>query len=113
MTHPAEISAQPVVRDRWGGWTHPAFFLPAGGSEYPQPGEFDAWLDEHNLQSATTWMENDVPEWMMDVFRKTGNCSQWQPSGPPGGGWFTGSIHDTDEGPVCVWLRRKAEAQDA
>ncbi|EPM9900837.1 hypothetical protein ACTTRM_005085, partial [Escherichia coli] len=24
--------------------------------------------------------------------------------------WFIGSIHDTEDGPVCVWLRNKAEA---
>ncbi|EPV6014111.1 hypothetical protein ACV7M7_005021, partial [Escherichia coli] len=23
---------------------------------------------------------------------------------------FVGSIHDTEDGPVCVWLRNKAEA---
>ncbi|EPP0182546.1 hypothetical protein ACUJ2E_005497, partial [Escherichia coli] len=23
---------------------------------------------------------------------------------------FIGSIHDTEDGPVCVWLRNKAEA---
>ncbi|HFO4767186.1 TPA: hypothetical protein ACHJ1G_005562, partial [Escherichia coli] len=27
-----------------------------------------------------------------------------------GNGWFIGSIHDTEDGPVCVWLRNKAEA---
>ncbi|ENW8910851.1 hypothetical protein ACT8N6_005309, partial [Escherichia coli] len=27
-----------------------------------------------------------------------------------GEGWFIGSIHDTEDGPVCVWLRNKAEA---
>ncbi|HFO4393433.1 TPA: hypothetical protein ACHJWK_005297, partial [Escherichia coli] len=27
-----------------------------------------------------------------------------------GDGWFIGSIHDTEDGPVCVWLRNKAEA---
>ncbi|WP_261643041.1 hypothetical protein [Erwinia mallotivora] len=113
MKHPAEISAQPVVRDRWGGWTHPDFFLPADGYEYPQAGEFDAWLRERHLQSATTWMENDVSDWMMADYWKTGNCSRWQPSGPVGNGWFTGSIHDTDEGPVCVWLRMKPEEPDA
>jgi len=112
MTHPAEISAQTVVRDRWGGWTHTDFFLPADGNEYPQSGEFEAWLALHNLQSATAWMENEVPEWMMAAYWKTGNCSSWQPSGPAGDGWFTGSIHDTDDGPVCVWLRKKQEAHD-
>ncbi|EPV4612083.1 hypothetical protein ACV4SA_004811, partial [Escherichia coli] len=25
-------------------------------------------------------------------------------------GWFIGSIHDTEDGPVCVWLRNKTEA---
>lgn len=110
MTKPAEISAQPVVRDRWGGWTHPDFFSPPDSREFPLPGEFEAWLVEHHLQSATVWMENDVPDWMMDTFWKTGNCSLWQPSVPAGGGWFTGSIHDTDDGAVCIWLRRREEA---
>ncbi len=110
MTHPAEISAQPVVRDRWGGWTHPDFFVPAGGNEYPQPGEFEAWLTTHNLAAAFTWMENDAPDWMMQAFRNTGDCSRWEPSGPAGEDWFTGSIHDTDDGPVCVWLRSKTES---
>ena len=104
MTHPAEIPAQPVVRDRWGGWTHPAFFEPARG-ESEAPGEFTAWLAEHHLVSATTWMENEVDEWQMARFRQTGSCSDWSPSRPPGDDWFTGSIHDTQDGPVCIWLR--------
>lgn len=110
MTYPAEISAQPVVRDRWGGWTHPDFFVPAGGNEYPQHGEFEAWLTTHNLAAAFTWMENDAPDWMLQAFRNTGDCSCWEPSGPAGESWFTGSIHDTDDGPVCVWLRSKTES---
>jgi hypothetical protein len=31
--------------------------------------------------------------------------SDWQPSAPAGDGWFIGSIHDTEDGPVCIWLR--------
>ncbi|WP_366557365.1 hypothetical protein [Pantoea rodasii] len=49
----------------------------------------------------------------MSDYRKTGNCGAWQPSGPAGEGWFTGSIHDTDDGPVCVWLRPDAQEPDA
>lgn len=112
MTYPAEISAQPVVRDRWGGWTHHEFFVPAGDNEYPQPGEFEAWLSAHNLAAAFIWMENDAPGWLMEEFWKTGNCSQWEPSGPAGGGWFVGSINDTDDGPVCVWLCNKMQVED-
>lgn len=104
MTHQADITAQPVVRDRWGGWTHPDFFIPADDREYPLPGEFETWLKAHNLKAATTWMDNEVPEEQMARFWETGNCSEWLPSGPAGEAWFTGSIHDTDDGPVCIWL---------
>lgn len=33
------------------------------------------------------------------------NLSMWQPTPPAGDGWFTASIHDTEDGPVCYWLR--------
>ncbi|EQB0362494.1 hypothetical protein ACYAGF_003740 [Yersinia enterocolitica] len=36
-----------------------------------------------------------------------GDCdlSMWQPTPPSGDGWFMASIHDTEDGPVCYWLR--------
>jgi len=100
------------VRDRCGGWTHPEFFVPAEGNEYPLPGEFEAWLSEHALQSANTWMENDVPGWLVMTFWKIDNCSRWQPSGPAGDGWFVGSLYDTDDSPVCVCLHSKMQVKD-
>lgn len=33
-----------------------------------------------------------------------------EPEWPEGDGWFIGSIHDTEDGPACVWLRNKTEA---
>ncbi|ENZ4931634.1 hypothetical protein ACNBFU_005418, partial [Escherichia coli] len=38
------------------------------------------------------------------------DIAAWEPERPEGEGWFVGSIHDTEDGPVCVWLRNKAEA---
>lgn len=35
----------------------------------------------------------------------------WQPSAPDGDGWFIASIHDTEDGPVCLWIRRPTEEQ--
>lgn len=105
MNNVAEISAHEVVRDRWGHWTHPFYYSPPEDREFAPPGAFYDWLKTHSLQSATSWMENEVEERQMNRFWKTGNCSDWTPAKPPGEGWFTGSIHDTDDGPVCVWLR--------
>ncbi|EHU9778498.1 hypothetical protein KZ562_005197, partial [Escherichia coli] len=33
------------------------------------------------------------------------DISAWEPERPEGDGWFIGSIHDTEDGPVCIWLR--------
>ena len=105
MTNHADISAREVVRDRWGHWTHPFYYSPPKNGEFALPGAFNDWLKANNLKSATSWMENEVEERQMNRFWKTGDCSDWTPAKPPGEGWFTGSIHDTEDGPVCVWLR--------
>ncbi|MNJ41668.1 hypothetical protein D3C77_365980 [compost metagenome] len=34
-----------------------------------------------------------------------GDCSAWSPEPPAGEEWITLSIHDTEEGPVCLWGR--------
>ncbi|EHS1468042.1 hypothetical protein KVU04_000898, partial [Salmonella enterica subsp. enterica serovar Typhimurium] len=33
------------------------------------------------------------------------DISAWQPEAPEGERWFVGSIHDTEDGEVCIWLR--------
>jgi hypothetical protein len=113
MTQQAELSARTVVRDRWGTWTHPDFFKAANGNEFPLKGEFEAWLVEHNLISAHTWMASDAPDWQMDTFWASGNCASWEPGRPAGEGWFIGSIHDTEDGPVCIWLCRNPKEEAA
>lgn len=35
------------------------------------------------------------------------DCTPWQPSIPVGDAWFTFSIHDTEDGPVCIWVRHR------
>ena len=39
-----------------------------------------------------------------------GESSELQPSGIKGDGWFVGSIHDTEDGAVCIWLRHAGGA---
>ncbi|QKJ89299.1 hypothetical protein PMPD1_4401 (plasmid) [Paramixta manurensis] len=111
MTHPAEITAQPVVRDCWGGWVHPDFFNPATtDNDFYLKSDFRNWLTTNNLMAATTWMENDITDEHMAQFWTSGNCSSWTPSRPAGEGWFIGCFHYTEDGPLCIWLRKNPGA---
>ncbi|HCD2818435.1 TPA: hypothetical protein NBL60_003297 [Enterobacter hormaechei] len=104
MTHPEPVRPVTVTRDRNGFWTHPHYFTPA--SDEAGQSEFGDWMRLHNLTCATRWMENDAPPQVIGAWENgISNISDWQPSAPAGEGWFIGSIHDTDDGPVCVWLR--------
>ncbi|QCA04899.1 hypothetical protein [Pantoea vagans] len=103
------IKHMAALRDEDGFWTHPDYFVPANGNEYAVPGEFSAWLRQHNLESFTLSLESDaaaseVAENYFDG-ELGGDISSWQPSKPQGKGWFIGSIHDTEDGPYCIWLR--------
>ncbi|AEN67239.1 hypothetical protein Entas_4556 (plasmid) [Enterobacter soli] len=104
MTHPEHIRPVTVTRDRNGFWTPPHYFQPA--SDEATRAEFGDWMHRHNLTCATRWMENDAPPHVIAAWEKGSTCiSDWQPSAPAGDGWFIGSIHDTEDGPVCIWLR--------
>lgn len=103
-----------VKRDEYGYWTHPEYFEPANGNEYGFPGEFDAWLYKHNLQCHIMSIECDdqageVAERHFEG-QLDGDISEWQPTKPDGNGWFIGSIHDTEDGPYCIWFRNKQAA---
>lgn len=104
MTHSTAVGPVAVTRDRNGFWTPPRYFKPAG--DEASRADFNNWLRRNNLVCALCWLENDAPPHVTDAW-KHGACdiSEWQPSMPAGEGWFTGSIHDTEDGPVCVWLR--------
>lgn len=104
MTHPEPVRPVTVTRDPNGFWTHPHYFTPA--SDEAGQSEFSDWMRLHKLTCATRWMENDAPPQVIAAWENgVADISDWQPSAPAGEGWFIGSIHDTDDGPVCVWLR--------
>lgn len=99
------IMPMPVERDQYGYWTHPDYFKPANGREFGLAGEFDAWLEGKGLELREEWRDEDEIEQHGDGY----DISSWQPSGIKGDGWFVGSIHDSEEGAVCIWLRNKSE----
>lgn len=98
------IQALPVERDDMGFWTHAA---------WPQDGDENAiaigWFPEHGLEVCLVKMESDGPEELNQQWMDSGliDCTPWEPSTPQGDGWFVFSIHDTEDGPVCVWVRHK------
>ena len=98
------IQALLVERDENGFWTHPA---------WPQDGDENAiqkgWFAENGLEYCMVEMEYDGQEELMEKWVNEGlcDCTAWDPSPAPGDGWFVFSIHDTEDGPVCVWVRHK------
>lgn len=97
------IKEMPVERDEYGRWTHPEYKKFCAGREYISTEEFDAWMEKNNLQWAIIYRD----EGCADPDACGADVSVWEPERPEGDGWFTGSIHDTEDGPVCVWLRNK------
>ncbi len=106
-----KITALPVERDEMGYWTHPNYFEPGDSREFGFPGEFEAWLDANNLEYQVISLECDhtVSDELTDHILEEcdGDVSEWNPGKPEGDGWFIGSIHDTEDGPYCIWLRDK------
>ena len=86
-----------VKRDARGYWKHPA--LLRGDGQNPAALRF--WLQTNGLQCFVMTMSDEVP----DIFGCMPDARCWHPEPPPGNGWFIGSIHGTDDGPVCYWFR--------
>ncbi|VXC25342.1 conserved hypothetical protein [Pseudomonas sp. 8Z] len=101
------IQAVPVERDQHGFWTHPQY--PQFWDEGTTSSEINAWLSANGLQSQVTEYEYDAPDELQAIWMETGTpaCCRWQPTEPSGSGWFIFSLHDTERGPVCVWVRQK------
>ncbi|WP_447733445.1 hypothetical protein [Pseudomonas shirazensis] len=100
------IQPAPVVRDEHGFWTHPAW--PSTDDELIPY----SWFDDRGLDINQVDFEYDASETLQAALYQDGtaDCTTWNPSQPAGDGWFTFSIHDTEDGPICVWVRHKVAA---
>ncbi|MFS3509290.1 hypothetical protein [Citrobacter braakii] len=95
------ISEIPVERNQYGYWTHPEYDKFCDGRERISNTEFKAWMDKQGLQWTIDYRDEDEVDPAVDGY----DISQWEPEKPAGEGWFVGSIHDTEDGAVCIWLR--------
>ncbi|EPJ0880721.1 hypothetical protein ACTEIW_002200 [Citrobacter freundii] len=96
-----EFKPLPVERDQYGYWTHPLYDEFCDGRESISPDEFNAWLDKSGLEWKVEYRDEDDVDPDVDGY----DISAWQPEPPAGDDWFVGSIHDTEDGAVCIWLR--------
>jgi len=102
------IQPVPVERDNSGWWTHPDYL-----SEYEDEiteAQFDDWCTRNLVETKVSHMESDVDPDVFETYMNDGqvDCSGWVIQHPVEPGWFPLSIHDTEDGPVCVWGRRVA-----
>ncbi|RLR51132.1 hypothetical protein CKA49_20180 [Pseudomonas aeruginosa] len=99
------IQAHLVERDQFGFWTHPNYPDLADNCSFSEAQET---LRRLGLELQNVFMESDAPR-LYDSARSDQRYSEWIPTRPEGAGWFVLSIHDTDNGPVCQYVRPLGE----
>ncbi|HFJ9945442.1 TPA: hypothetical protein ACRM4Q_001563 [Pseudomonas aeruginosa] len=100
------IQAHLVERDQFGFWTHPNY---PDLADNCSSNEAQETLRRLGLELQTVFMESDAPR-LYDSARSDQRYSEWIPTRPEGSGWFVLSIHDTENGPVCQYVRPLAES---
>ncbi len=104
------ICAVPVERDAQGFWTHPAMLR----ASLETSAELTYWLRSRGLEGWVMVMRDEDTDAFIAGFNAEGwDASGWQPSPPPGDGWFMGAIYDNEDGPMCLWLRPVAHGEGA
>ena len=97
------IGPVPVDRDENGWWSHPA--IPNFDEDVDS---YLAWVKAVGLEMKYKALESDPDHPLYDAWFENGECnaSSWAPEEPTGDGWFTFSIHDSEDGPIWAWARR-------
>jgi len=102
-----KITPEKVERDEYGFWTHSAYNEFCAGRQHITHDELNEWLDKNGLEADFIFMDTDDNTTASREYRNKSTFTKWRPDIPEGNGWFIGSIHECEDGPVCVWLRAK------
>lgn len=102
MIQPIEMQ-----RDTYGYWTHPDYLAFYDGREYIPNDEFNSWMESQGLEWSVEYRDEEMSVPDIDG----ADISNWNPKSPAGDGWFVGSIHDSDDGAVCIWLRAAKDGE--
>ncbi|APG52626.1 TPA: hypothetical protein U2J46_003011 [Providencia stuartii] len=103
------IKPELVERDSMGYWVH---------SQIPETEDsnvFEEWITKNELDYTLTHMDCDLgcDDSIYKSYFEDGdiNISNWEPSKPEGRGWFVGGIYETEDSPVCMWLRQTKDKE--
>ncbi|SDF79642.1 MULTISPECIES: hypothetical protein [unclassified Duganella] len=91
-------------RDDDGWWWHPE--LPNFEEDHQA---YAAWMLAQGLEYKFDSLESEAdtnPAYIAYYEHEAGHVRDWFCEPPAGEGWFTLSIHDTEDGPQWVWARR-------
>ncbi|WP_277973345.1 hypothetical protein [Pantoea agglomerans] len=100
-----KIEALDVQRDQYGYWSHPDYLAFCDGREFDPSVEFDQWMAQMFQSKGLEWKVDYRDEEEIDPNVDGYDLSTWNPEAPTGDGWFIVSIHNTEDGAVCIWLR--------
>jgi hypothetical protein len=94
------------ARPRDGWWRHPDWPVEERDEV------MKSWLTVIGYEIDFAWLEHDEDAEDVQTRWENGDTDilAWQPKPPAGDGWFIVSIHDHEDGPVCVWARDKGQA---
>jgi hypothetical protein len=99
-----KIQPEEVKRDEKGYWWHSAANQ-LGDDEYIPY----SWFSDRGLSLKIVTFEDDASEDLNDRYFNGDDVSDWNPTKPDGDGWFVFSIHDTEDGPCCAWVRQTVQ----
>jgi hypothetical protein len=107
------IKPATVERDADGYWSHPG--MPDGDDDSESANAFKAWMAEQRLTHQISNLESEDethPAYHAYYEEECCGVVGWNPEPLTGNGWFTLSIHDTEDGPMWVWVRRIDEREN-
>ncbi len=98
------IAVMPAQRDDDGWWSHPD--LPDFDEDHQA---YKFWLLAQGLETRFDSLESEDcahPAYIAYYDESACHVRDWTCEPPAGQGWFTLSIHDSEDGPQWVWARR-------
>jgi hypothetical protein len=105
LTDPNITEAPSVTRGEMGEWSHPG--LPWDQiDEYPIKPFLTCWGYELAHTMMDLELDDEHPA-MVSYHEAGGSFAAWTPEPPVGDGWVCISIHDTENGPVAWYARRR------